>query len=203
MRFSRVVLAMCAVVGVFACTSTGTADVLGEDVPAQDAAPQAYGEPCEATVRGKGTTITIRSASCDYDYGSKATFDYEITVDATAPPIEVAPSMQCGSCRRLSTEISSWPTWTIGGTSNAGLTQTSCSHCLVGCCSPDPAGTYQLDVGTLHGKIEWTGRVTGGVGPDDGMLPEGPFFAPGRYDAEVSLSHLATVKLPFVIREKR
>ena len=190
MRFIHFVLAASVVGSALACTSTGSSEE----------APQAHGPPCEATAEGQGVKITIRSASCDYDQGASATFDYEITTTDALPPIVVVGSPSCGSCRDFSTAIAPWARWRIGGVSAAGLSQQYCL-CDTGCCKPDESATYDVEAGSFRETIEWSGAKWNG--PSDTGEEEGGVFAPGRYDVTVEFATVATAKLSIVIREKR
>jgi hypothetical protein len=187
MRFVHLVVAAAVSAVAIACTSSAT-----------DPSPGAHGEPCEVTAAGEGVKITIRSASCDYDQGASAKFEYEITTTDALQPMVVAAGTSCGSCRTFSTEIAPWTSWRIDGTSTAGVSEVYC-RCDTGCCSPDRAGTYDVEPATLKDTIAWSGRSW--AGPSDTGEKEGAFFGPGRYDVEVGFGSVATAKLPIVIRE--
>jgi hypothetical protein len=190
MRFARFVLGAVPLAVVIACTSS----------VADPVSPQAHGGPCEATGEGPGVKIIIRSASCDYDQGAPATFDYEITTTDALPPVVVVGSSTCGSCRQFSTAIAPWANWRIAGQSSAGVSQQYCL-CDTGCCPPDQSATYDVEAGSFEETIKWSGRRWNG--PSDTGQEEGAFFLPGRYDVEVDFARVATAKLSIVIREKR
>jgi hypothetical protein len=192
MRFVHLVIAAAVSAVAIACTSSVTD-------PSSSDSPQAHGGPCEASAEGEGVKITIRSASCDYDRGAHATFEYEITTTDALAPITVAAGTSCGSCRKYSTQIAPWASWRIGGTSKDGTGVVYCL-CDTGCCAPDTGGTYDVAPATFEDTIEWSGRSW--AGPSDTGEKEGAFFPPGRYDVEVSFASAATAKLSIVIRDE-
>jgi hypothetical protein len=131
-----------------------------------------------------GVSISIRSDKCVYRVGEPAKFTYEVTTDSRLPPIVIAASQSCGSCRSAADDPLAFTSYDIDGIAN-GMRQLYCL-CDVGCCAPDRAQTITITPATKTGVIEWSGRNW--QGPSDTGNQEGAFFPPGSYGVHVSFS---------------
>ncbi|AUX27293.1 hypothetical protein SOCEGT47_078770 [Sorangium cellulosum] len=144
------------------------------------------GGPCavrdvEGTI--PGVKLSITSSRCVYFMGEHAEFVYEVTTDASVPPIDIAASTGCGRCTKPSSDPLSFVSYQISGTSVDGEPQRYCL-CDVGCCAPDEATTVEVDATVATDTIRWSGRQWDG--PSDTGNPEGAAFAPGSYDVVVT-----------------
>lgn len=156
------------------------------DAPPHDPYVQTLPDgPCSVDDVGgviAGVTISIRSSSCVYRQGVEAFFTYDVTTDATVPPLEVPATTSCGKCGRYSTDPGSFVDWRIGGNATTGALQTYCI-CDTGCCPPNAEETIQPAATTVTETITWSGRNW--FGPSDTGEVEGDYFPPGRYTVSV------------------
>lgn len=148
----------------------------------------APGTPCSVegvTGTMPGVSITIRSAKCRYSVGEPAELTYEVTTDASLPPLEIAASQGCGSCRTYTDDPLAFTGYDIDGVAGDGSQQHYCV-CDTGCCAPDRASTIKLTPAKRTATITWSGRNW--YGPSDTGNQEGAFFPPGHYSVRVTFA---------------
>jgi hypothetical protein len=178
-----------ALVIVTGCGRTvgSVADAPGADTPNVPSYTQTLPDgPCGVegiTGTIPGVTLTIRSSSCVYPYGTPATFTFEVTTAANVPPITLPNTSGCSLCALFSPDPLSFTSYTIGGTSAGAVPQRYC-ECDVGCCAPTHGETIDVDVTTKSTDFDWSGRTWNG--PSDTGNPMGDFFLPGRYDVHLT-----------------
>lgn len=139
-------------------------------------------EPCSidaTSVDLPGATVHLEADSCSFVFAQGGQFRYTVDLNQSIDFTSESSGGGCGLCG-VATDPETWVSFVIEG-SDASY----CPECNVGCCPPTEAVPVTLDVQSTEGTVDWPGLTWSGPS-DTGNLPGDP-FAPGSYEAKVTL----------------